>query len=73
MQKMLTLFNLLMAKTTPHDIAAGIEGGTVTVKRSSVLVINISAGTPSSIWIGKVAVIPRIARMAIIPINFKLS
>ena len=41
MQKMSTLFNLLMANTIPHDIAAGMAGGTVTVMRSSALSIKI--------------------------------
>ena len=73
MQKISCLFSLLIAKTIPHDMAAGRAGGTVMVSKSKVLKTRIYTGTPSLIWIGKVIHWAKIASKAMIAINFMPS
>ena len=71
MQKIFpSFFKRVIAKATPHDIATGKAGGTVTVSKSSVRSNNTLPGTLSLSYIGKVRKLPTIAAAAMIPTNF---
>ena len=69
MQKMSYFFNLFIANTMPHDMAAGRAGGMVIVNKSRARSIMNIVGTFILIYIGTVASIPISAKSAIIPTN----
>jgi hypothetical protein len=73
MQKILDAFSLLIAKTTPHDIAAGRAGGTAITSKLRLLSTNVAASTLSLINIGTSKMKPINATIAMMPTNFILS
>ena len=73
MQKIFCFFKRLMAKTIPHDMAAGRAGGTVIVKRSNVLSTRTPTGTWSRSWIGNVIAYAAMASNAMMPTNLNPS
>ena len=72
-QKILLLFNLVMANATPTDMVAGKAGGTVIVIRSRDLSITYSVDDPSLSSSGTVTAKPPIPTRAMIPTNIKES
>jgi len=73
MQKILDALSLLIAKTIPHDIAAGRAGGTAITSKLRLLSINVTASTPRLINKGTSTRNPMKAHIAIKPTNFILS
>lgn len=72
-QKILLLFNLVMANATPTDIVAGKAGGTVIVIRSRDLSMTCSVVDPSLSNSGTVKTKPPIPTRAMIPTKIKES
>ena len=73
MQKILSFFSRLIAKTTPHERAAGMEGGTQMVSMSRLLSVIFMALVPVLIMKGTTQQKPRMARQAIMPTNLSPS
>ena len=69
-QKIFYDFNLLRAKTIPHDIAAGSAGGTAITIRLSDLSTNVEIDAYYFNSIGNIAIKPSTAIIAIIATNF---